>query len=323
MFDLLPVISSALFLLQELRRVGKLPPPGSLAKPLRGSAKSGFENEPCLTLNTGKRIPQLAFGLYNVPDNSEGEKIIINAIASGYRHFDSASVYGNERTLGIALKATALHRSEVFITGKVWNDAVREGRTAVRASVERSLRDIGSTYFDLFLVHWPVPGHFVAAYKELELLHQEGKLKAIGLSNFTPEEYEELMRSDISIPPCVNQIEASPVMYRKDYVDFFQERGVLVFAHKALHRATSFDNPVIEKLALTHSVTCAQLMLKWGLQKNLILATKTSHLERMKENRSLGSSRLTAEEMALLDALTSNDEIRRRNELEKERKCSS
>jgi diketogulonate reductase-like aldo/keto reductase len=323
MSGLLPIISSALFLLQELRRVGKLPPPGSLAKPLRSSATSGFENEPFLTLNTSAQIPQLAFGLYKVPDNTEGEKIIINAIASGYRHFDSASVYGNERTLGIVLKATALDRSEFFITGKVWNDAVSEGRTAVRASVEKSLRDIGCTYFDLFLVHWPVPGHFVAAYKELELLHREGKLKAIGLSNFTPEEYEDLVRSDISIPPCVNQIEVSPLMYRKDYVDFFQERDVLVFAHKALYRGTAFDNPVVKKLALTHSVTCAQLMLKWGMQKNLILATKTSHLERMKENRSLGSFELTGEEMALLDSLTSIDEIQKRNELENERKrCS-
>ena len=276
-----------------------------------------------MTLNTGASIPQLAFGLYKIPDNEEGEKIILDAISSGYRHFDSASIYGNERTLGNALKATALDRSKFFITGKVWNDAVRAGRSAVRASVEKSLSDIGCGYFDLYLVHWPVPGHFVATYKELELLLGEGKLKAIGLSNFTPEEYEDLMRSEIVMPPSVNQIEVSPVMYRKDYVDFFQERGVLVFAHKALSRAAAFDNPVVKELASTHSVTGAQTMLQWGLQKNLILATKTSHLERMKENKSLGTFELTAEDMALLDSLTSEDEIRQRNDLEETRKGSS
>lgn len=276
-----------------------------------------------MPLNTGASIPPLAFGLYKIPDNEEGETIILDAIASGYRHFDSAPIYGNELTLGRALKASAVDRSKFFITSKVWNDAVREGRSAVRASIEKSLSDVGCGYFDLFLVHWPFPGHFVAAYKELELLHKEGKLKAIGLSNFAPDDYKELMRSEICVQPSVNQIEVSPLMYRRDYVDFFQERDVLVFAHKALYRAAAFDHPAIKKLASMYSVSCAQIMIKWELQKSLVLATKTSHLKRMKENRSLGSFELTADDMAILDSLTSRDDIRKRNELEQTRKSSS
>lgn len=279
--------------------------------------------EPCLTLNTGVSIPQLSFGLYTIPDTEEGEKIILDAIASGYRHFDSAAIYGNERTLGRALKASAVDRSKFFITSKVWNDAVRDGRLAVRASVEKSLSDVGCDYFDLFLVHWPVPGYFVDAYKELEKLHKEGKLKAIGLSNFAPEDYEELINSGIEVQPSVNQIEVSPLMYRKSYVDFFQGKGVLVFGHKTLYRGEAFDNPTINRLASKHSVSCAQIMIKWGIQKSLILAAKTSQLQRMKENRSLGSFELTADEISILDSLTSKDAIRQRFELEQMRKVSS
>jgi len=173
-------MNSSLFLLEQLRKEGKVPPLGELATPL--------SIEPTLTMSNGKGIPQLAFGLYKVPAREEGERIILDAIRAGYRHFDTASFYENEATLGRALKKSGLPRESFFITSKVWNDAQQKGRAAVRESVEESLEafDFGG-YFDLYLVHWPVPGHFVETYKELEILHDQNKLHNLGLSNFSPK----------------------------------------------------------------------------------------------------------------------------------------
>lgn len=126
--------------------------------------------------------------MYKVPDSDEGEHIILDAIQAGYRHFDTAAFYRNEGTLGRALRGSGLPREDFFLTSKVWNDAQSKGRAAVRKSVEDSIKalDFGG-YFDLYLVHWPVPGRFVETYKELERLHDEGKLRNLGLSNFGPE----------------------------------------------------------------------------------------------------------------------------------------
>ena len=275
-----------------------------------------------LRLNTGAIIPQLAFGLYKVPDSEQGEQNVRDAIAAGYRHFDSASIYGNEATLGRTLRSCGIPREEFFITSKVWNDAVKQGRAAVRASVERSLDEVGCDYFDLFLVHWPVPGFFVEAYKELEDLAAEGKLRAIGMSNFTPEEYEELVRGGITITPAVNQFEVSPVMYRREYIEYFQKKGVVVFAHKALHRGASLDLQLVAYLATKHAVTPAQIMLRWGLQKGLVLAAKTSNADRIHENRAITSFALDKGDMTLLDSLTSEEDIRAREKHEARTKTS-
>ena len=173
--------TSALFLLDKLREQGKVPLLGELATPLAAG-------EPTLPMRNGTSIPQLAFGLYKVPASAEGEQIILDAIHAGYRHFDTASFYRNEGTLGRALKKSGLSRECFFITSKVWNDAQTKGRTAVCKSVEESLKalDFGG-YFDLFLIHWPVPGRYVETYKELEMLHNEGKIHNLGLSNFSPQ----------------------------------------------------------------------------------------------------------------------------------------
>lgn len=173
-------IPSALFLLDKLREQGKVPLLGELATPLAA--------EPKLLMRNGNSIPQLAFGLYKVPASDKGEQIILDAIHAGYRHFDTASFYRNEAILGRALKKSGLARECFFITSKVWNDAQTKGRQAVRKSVEQSLKalDFGG-YFDLFLIHWPVPGCFVETYKELEMLHDGGKIHNLGLSNFSPQ----------------------------------------------------------------------------------------------------------------------------------------
>jgi diketogulonate reductase-like aldo/keto reductase len=275
-------------------------------------------------------IPALAFGLYMVPDTYEGEQIILGAIHhAGYRHFDSASIYRNERTLGRALARCNVPRSELTIASKVWNDAQRNGRDAVRASVETTLNDIGCEYLDICYVHWPVPGCYVDTYKELQVLQQEGKIRSLGISNFGIVDYEYLMSNiadkDLTVRPHINQIEVSPFMYRPMIIEYFQSRGILIAASKALHRGKGIEDDdagsgVVRSIATSHGVTPAQVLLRWSVQHSFIVLTKTSRLERMKENRGVLNFTLCHEEMLALDALTSNDAIQAREELEIERK---
>ena len=275
------------------------------------------------------KIPQLAFGCYKVPDNEQGETILRNALQAGYRHFDTASYYNNEATLGRVLRDSKIPREEFFLSSKVWNDAQKQGRAAVRASVLQSLKELNfvddndDCYWDLFLVHWPVPGHFMDTYRELELLQQEGKIKAIGLSNFSIGEYEALIKAGIQIPPVLNQFEVSPFMYRPDDIHYFQSakaNNMVVAASKAMHRGGAMDNDVLQNIATAHNVTPSQIMIRWSLQKNLVVLTMSSSLDHQRENRKVINFTLSAEEVAQLDALTSKEAVQARADLEKERK---
>lgn len=225
--------------------------------------------------------------------------------------------------MGTALKRSGLPRKDFFLCSKVWNDAQKNGRKAVRQSVLQSiaLLDFGD-YFDLFLVHWPVPGCFVDTYKELEILHGEGYLRNLGLSNFSPQEYEELMakENNITIPPVVNQFEVSPFMYRPELVSYFQKKGVLVSSSKALHRGGGFNESVVQKLSEKYHVTPAQILIRWGFQKGLIVVTKTATPSRMLENRDVFSFSMDDDEIKRLDSLTTSDDVAKREQLEVERK---
>ena len=264
-------------------------------------------------------------------------------LEAGYRHLDSASIYGNERSLGralaLALATTAapsngskrIERSRLFVASKVWNDAQRGGRDAVRKSVLQSLRDLGLDYLDLCYVHWPVPGHFVETYRELMDLRREGKILHLGISNFRIEDYEELEAAILPpeefVPPLVHQLEVSPFLYRPETLRYFKEKGVLVAASKALHRAATLDDPVVEAVAESHShhrggagVTPPQVLLRWGLQKGLVVLAKTSRLSRMVENRDLLDFELSLAEVERLDALTTPGAIETREALEAQRR---
>lgn len=277
-------------------------------------------------------IPQLAFGCYKVPDNEDGEQILRHALQAGYRHFDTASYYGNEATLGRVLRDSQIPRKDLFLSSKVWNDAQKQGREAVRESVLQSLRDLNfgdddddnkNCYWDLFLVHWPVPGHFIETYKELELLQQEGKLKSIGLSNFSIDEYEALIKSGIRVPPVLNQFEVSPFMYRPSDVNYFQSakgNNMVVAASKAMHRGGAMQNNVLQRISKAHRVTPAQIMIRWSLQKNLVVLTMSSSINHQRQNRDVTHFELSGDEMAQLDSLTSDEAVQARTELEKERK---
>lgn len=278
--------------------------------------------DPTIRLNDGRLIPSLAFGLYKVPKGDEGVRIISDAIRAGYRHFDCASVYKNETELGQAIRLSGLPREHFFISSKVWNDAQQEGVEAVRSSIRTSLSSLGTEYIDLMYVHWPVPGHFVDTYRVLQEFHtNKSVIRNIGISNFGIAEYEKLMTSDgVTVPPAVNQIEISPLMYRPKTIQYFQDQGVTMVASKALHRACGIDVGAIPTIAKRHHVTPAQILLRWGIQHGLVVVAKTSRIERMSENRSLLDFTLTDEEMNELNSMTSEEHIRAREELELQRK---
>ena len=159
-------------------------------------------------------------------------------------------------------------------------------------------------------------------YKELEILHGEGYLRNLGLSNFSPQEYEELMakENNITIPPVVNQFEVSPFMYRPELVSYFQKKGVLVSSSKALHRGGGFNESVVQKLSEKYHVTPAQILIRWGFQKSLIVVTKTATPSRMLENRDVFSFSMDDDEIKRLDSLTTSDDVAKREQLEVERK---
>lgn len=287
-------------------------------------ADNTAQDEPYLTLSNGTKSPQLAFGCYKVPNDASGETILQTALQAGYRHFDTASYYGNEATLGKVLSESGIPRERFYLVSKVWNDAQKEGRKAVRKSVLDSVEALGfGGYWDLFLVHWPVPNCFAETYKELELLQKEGKIRAIGLSNFSREEYETLQQEGLTVPPVVNQFEVSPFMYRPKDVDYFQtQANMVVSASKAMHRGGALTNETVQAIAKTHGVTPAQIMIRWSLQKNLVVLTMSSSLNHQKENRNVLHFVLNEEEMKQLDSLTTEQAILERAALELERKKS-
>lgn len=285
---------------------------------------STSSSDPGYTLRNGDPVPALAFGLYKIPATSEGETIILNAIVEGYRHFDTASLYGNEGVLGNAIRKSGIPRSDFFVASKVWNDAQKEGRKAVRASVERSLRELDLGWIDVIYIHWPVPGCFVDTYKELEAIYGEGKTRNIGLSNFGTTEYNELVQSgSLTVYPSINQIEVSPFMYRPETIKFFQEKQILIAASKALHRASGIGEGIVKSIADNHGVTPAQVLLRWSFQKRLIVVAKTSRSQRMKENRDVLKLSLTEEEIRALDSLTSEKDISDRQTLEIQRRTGT
>lgn len=323
---------SALFLLEQLRKEGKWAASGETATPLIETHAStpaeadptcDTTEEPTLKTSDGTSVPQLAFSLNLVPPTKAGEQIIRNAIKAGYRHFDTSQFSRNEKTLGKVLKASGIPREEFFICSKVWNEAQKCGRIAVRKSVERSLKDLDfGDYFDLFMLHWPVPRYYVETYKELESLKEKGTIRNIGFRNFSEREYKMLIKQKITVAPAVCQLDASPTMCPHSKVLYFQHHKLMVAASHVLNRGHSFEEPVIMELAKRHNVTSAQIMTRWAMQKNFVVVSRSHKYEHMVENRHVCHFELTEDEMRSLDDLTDETDLKKQNQREIMRKTS-
>jgi len=216
---------------------------------------------------------------------------------------ECAEFYGNEAEVGKAIKGSGVEREELFLCSKVWTTTIEKGEEAIRARLEKTLVDLGTDYVDLYLIHWPVPNHHVSAYKTLEKLQTEGKIRNIGISNYAVEDYQELTENGCA-KPTVNQIEINPFLYRKNTINFFQKEGVLLQSYRSLRDGKAMDHPTLATIGASHKKSPAQILGRWCVQHGFIYVPKSVKMGRMVENAEVFGFELSKEEMEELDGLT-------------------
>lgn len=265
---------------------------------------------PLITLNSNHPIEALGFGTYKVSP-ADVSTSLGTALATGYRHIDTAQMYGNEAAIGDALIESGVARQSLFITTKLNNPNHEPER--VRASFAKSLEDLKTDYVDLFLIHWPLPtrynGDFISTWRELEQLRAAGKAKSIGVSNFQVPHLERLL-ADTDVVPAVNQIELHPQFQNREVVSFCQEHGIAVESWSPLGRGTYFDDPVLTDIAAAHSASVAQTVLAWHRQKEYIAIPKALGQERQIENFCSLEVTLSPEDIEAIDGLDRGEEGR-------------
>lgn len=245
-------------------------------------------------------MPMLGLGVYKAVGENEVENAIFHAARAGYRLIDTASVYKNEDGVGRGLKAIPIPREEMFITTKVWNNAQRVGD--IEGAFNRSLDRLKLDYIDLYLIHWPVPGCFKDTWHEMEKIYRSGRAKSIGVSNFSPQQLEELAAVS-DLVPAVNQVEFHPLWNRSDILAYCQEKGIAVQAYAPLARGAYLNNSILTRIAEKYGKTTAQIGLRWCIQKGVAVIPKSSNEERIISNGQIFDFELTDIDMQLIDEL--------------------
>jgi 2,5-diketo-D-gluconate reductase A len=265
---------------------------------------------PTITLNDGREIPQLGFGVYLVPP-AETAEAVGRALEVGYRHIDTAEMYGNERGVGEAVRASGLDRSEVFITSKL-NNGFHEPDDARRA-FEQTLAELDTDYVDLFLIHWPLPtlydGDYVSTWKTLEEFQRDGRARSIGVSNFEIDHLERLA-AEADVVPAVNQIELHPYLLNDEVRAYGEERGIVTEAWSPIAQGQCLDDPVITAIAERVGRTPAQVVLRWHLQRGSVVFPKSMTPSRIEENFRLFDFELDAGAMDQITGLDRGEEGR-------------
>jgi len=259
-----------------------------------------------VALNNGVEIPWVGLGVFQSEPGPETQRAVEWALELGYRHIDTAAFYQNEESVGRALKASGIPRDEVFVTTKVWNN--NQGYDEALAAFDRSLKNLGMDTVDLYLVHWPIEKKRLQTWKALERIYEEGRARAIGVSNFLVHHLEELAEHS-GIVPAVNQVEFHPFLLQKELLDYDHEHGIRHEAWSPLTRARLWDDPVIDEIAGAHDRSRAQVLLRWDLQHGVVTIPKSVHRDRIEENSRLFDFELTDEQMARLDALDRGERI--------------
>jgi diketogulonate reductase-like aldo/keto reductase len=262
---------------------------------------------PPIILNNGVEMPQLGFGVWQVADD-EAERAVSTALEAGYRSIDTAAIYGNEEGTGRAIASSGLPREELFVTTKLWN--ADQGHDSTLRAFDTSLKKLGLEYVDLYLIHWPMPerGTFVDTYKAFEKLYEEGRAKAIGVSNFLPEHLTTLLEAT-SVVPAVNQIELHPQLQQQTAREVHAEHGIATEAWSPLGSGKGLlDVPAIVAIARKHGRTPAQVVLRWHLQLGNVVIPKSVTPSRIKENFDVFDFSLDEEDLGAISAL---DEDRR------------
>lgn len=246
------------------------------------------------------QMPIIALGVWQ--SGKDTKQAVLDAFKAGYRHIDTAACYGNEEAVGEAIKESGISRSELFITTKLWNDDIRKGNT--REALMTSLQKLGLDYVDLYLIHWPVDG-YVEAYLEMEKLKEEGYIKTIGVSNFRKSHLQNLL-SKVHKIPSVNQIEINPTMQDEETISFCNENKIRLEAWSPLGSGQCLQIPEILEIANKHHKSSAQVILRWLLQRHIIVLPKSIHKERIIENIKIFDFELNDEEMNAMNHLNQN-----------------
>lgn len=256
---------------------------------------------PNLTLNNGTSIPQLGFGVFQIPPD-DTRQAVLTALESGYRHIDTAEMYGNEKEVGHAVRESGLARGDVFVTSKLNNGY--HAHDAALTAFERSLDDLGFGYLDLFLIHWPLPGigDFTETWHALEEIYASGRAKAIGVSNFNPHHLERLAQTSSTIP-AVNQIEIHPYLAQDDVRAYDTAHGIATEAWSPIAQGKVLDDPVITAIAGRLERTPAQVTLRWHIQRGDIVFPKSVTPARVAENFRIFDFDLAPDDMAAITAL--------------------
>ncbi|MDF9760066.1 diketogulonate reductase-like aldo/keto reductase [Peribacillus simplex] len=262
------------------------------------------------TLHNGVKMPWFGLGVFKVEEGPELVNAVKVAIKHGYRSIDTAAIYENEEGVGHGilegLKEAGISREDLFVTSKVWNADL--GYESTIAAYEKSLKKLGLEYLDLYLIHWPVEGKYKEAWRALETLYKEGKVKAIGVSNFQIHHLKDLMK-DAEVKPMVNQVECHPRLTQKEVQAFCKEQGIQLEAWSPLMQGELLDNEVLQAIATKHGKSVAQVILRWDIQNGIVTIPKSTKEYRIVENSSVFDFELTEEELNQIDGLNQNHRV--------------
>ncbi|HEY9281037.1 MAG TPA: aldo/keto reductase [Eoetvoesiella sp.] len=255
---------------------------------------------PYVTFHDGNKAPQLGFGVWQI--ETDAEAVIKTAIDVGYRLIDTAAIYGNEASVGDAIKNCGIDRDQLFITTKLWND--RHGYDETMAAFDESLEKLKLDYVDMYLIHWPVPKTdlYVKSWEAMIQLHDEGRIKSLGVANFNINHLQRLL-DETGVIPVVNQIELNPRFQQAELRDYHDDQGIVTQAWSPLGHGALWDNPVLTQIAHKHQRSVAQVILRWHIQLNNIVIPKSITPSRIKENFNVYDFALDDEDMAAIAVL--------------------
>lgn len=258
------------------------------------------------TLHNGVKMPWFGLGVFKVKEGSEVVESVKAAIKNGYKSIDTAAVYKNEEGVGQALKEAGVPREELFITTKVWNSD--QGYESTLQAFETSLEKLGLDYLDLYLIHWPVAGKYKETWKALEKLYKDGRVRAIGVSNFHVHHLKDLL-VDAEIKPMVNQVEYHPHLAQTELLEFCKAEGIQMEAWSPLKQGELLSEPTIIEIAEKHKKSSAQVILRWDLQNEVVTIPKSIKEHRLIENADIFDFELSAEDMDRLNSLNKNERV--------------
>lgn len=254
-----------------------------------------------IMLNNGTVIPQVGLGVFQTPDGSTTVQAVETALAAGYRHIDTAMIYGNEKSVGEGIRRSGVPRSDIFLTTKLWNDDIRAHRAP--AAFEESLERLGVDYVDLYLIHWPADG-WQQAWDDLQTIYASGRAKAIGVSNFQAHHIEELLKNS-SVTPAVDQIESSPQFTNQELIDFLGTQGIAVEAWSPLGGTGGnlLTDPKLAEIGAQYGKSPAQTVIRWHIQRGIVVLPKSVHEERIRQNFDVFDFSLSDSDMTAINAL--------------------